>query len=153
MNQNRFQPNMETKKLNVLTFFKSLFLGLVLYFIAGCEPDEPNFHLELLPFESVEFPENFQLGQTYSIPFTYFRKSTCHAHDGIQVISFLNYRTLAIQNSVFHNNDCLPLENQLYEGTFDFKVIYLNTYVFRIFKGRDENGTAIFEEIEVPVTD
>ena len=54
-----------------------------------------------------------------------------------------------------NQSNCLEIsaEEPSLEATLNFSVVYNETYLFRFYKGKDENGEDIFEEVEVPVTD
>ena len=67
----------------------------------------------------------------------------------------MNTRTIAIQSIVMNQSNCTEIsaEEPSLEATLNFSVVYNETYLFRFYKGKDENGEDIFEEVEVPVTD
>ena len=134
---------------------KLILLLVTVITFSSCLPDdnEPKFRLELLPIESVELPQEFVLGQTYTIMVRYFRPTDCHFYDGIYYEKDLNVRTFAIRNAVNTNNTCLALDNVLIEQTFDFYVTSNGSYIFKFWQGVNEEGDNIFLEYEIPVTD
>jgi len=135
---------------------KIVFLLLIAISLTSCslEDDSPNnFYYEILPVESVELPEEFVLGQTYEITVTYLRPTTCHVYNNIYYEAELNQRTVAVVTTVYQNNDCLPLIDQVAEVTFNFMVNSNGTYVFKFWQGEDENGNDLYYVVEVPVVE
>jgi hypothetical protein len=134
-----------------------LFLVSLVFLLNSCsmEDDSINYHYEILPVDSFELPESFVFGQTYPIKIYYKRPTTCHGFDGFYYDSHMNTRTIAIQSIVMNQSNCLEIsaEEPSLEATLNFSVVYNETYLFRFYKGKDENGEDIFEEVEVPVTD
>ncbi len=112
-----------------------------------------NFHHEILPVESVTMPEEFVLGETYEITVTYLRPSTCHEFNNFYYVPELNQRTVAVVTTVYENNDCLPLENQEVEVSFNFMVNSNGTYVFKFWQGEDTSGNDTYYIVEVPVVE
>lgn len=133
-------------------------LSLVLICVS-CLPDDsdyPRYHLELVPIESVEIPEFFIHGETYDIKLFYKKLSTCHYPNRIYYQSEFNSRTIAVENVVYHRDDCstdIPEEDLIQQMSFEFWVTQLTgtVYTFKFYQGREENGTPIYLIVEVPV--
>lgn len=127
-----------------------LFLFLV---ITSCsvEDDSQRFHSVLVPAVEVEVPEEFTMGETYTIKVWYNKLSTCHNFNGFYYDKYLNERTIAVQNLVQEKSDCQDLEGELVYGTFDFVVTSNGSYVFKFWSGTDQDGQDTFIEIEIPV--
>jgi hypothetical protein len=140
---------------------KIFYLLSLLFLFSSCLPDNddyPNYHLELVPIENVILPESFVTGQTYNITVQYLKKSSCHYPDGIYYESDLNTRIIAVQNIVHDKSDCsnnIPEDQIIQEMTFDFKVLQQSgsSYVFKFYKGMDEDNNRNFLLVEVPVLD
>lgn len=132
-----------------------ILLFSLIFSLASCslQDDGPSFHTELLPISEVEIPQEFQLGQTYTIKVWYQRPSTCHVFDGFYYDKNLNIRTVAVRSAVVHNNDCQELSDQLVEASFNFYVTSNGSYIFKFWQGTNENGEDVFYEVEVPVID
>jgi hypothetical protein len=134
-----------------------LFLVSLVFLLNSCSMDDDsiNYRYEILPVDSFEIPESFVFGQTYPIKIYYKRPTTCHGFDGFFYDSYMNTRTIAVQSIVVNQSNCLEIssEEPALEAVLNFKVVYQNTYLFKFYKGKDENGENIFEEVEVPVTD
>jgi len=106
----------------------------------------------VLPIESIQLPSEFVLNEEYDIDFTFIRPTDCHAYQDVFVIAENETRTLAVTSIVYVNPSCEVLtENNVAAQSFKFRVLYNQTYVFRIWKGADDLGEEIYEVIEVPV--
>ena len=113
--------------------------------------DDMKFHTELLPIESADLPDEFKKDSIYELPFTYIRPSTCHLFEGFYYAKDLNVRTIAIHTSVIEQSGCtVPTVNPITEK-LSFRPTTEASYVFKLWKGKDENNQDIFEEIEIPV--
>ncbi|WP_136667651.1 hypothetical protein [Flavobacterium sp. H122] len=124
-----------------------LFFG----FISCTIDDGVDFHYELLPVDSVELPDEFKRDSIYEIPFKYSRPTTCYAFDGFYYRREANVRTIAIGTIVFEQNNCRPPTTNPLTAVLYFKPTVENSYIFKIWKGKDTNGQNIFEETEIPV--
>lgn len=112
-----------------------------------------NHHFEILPVESVDMPEEFVLGETYTIYTSYIKPSSCHVFYNHYFESELNQRTIAIVDIVY-DNDCEVYETEvLEEVSFNFKVVSNGTYIFKFWQGEDENGNDLYYIVEVPVVE
>jgi hypothetical protein len=134
---------------------KKVFLVLVTVIsLVGCSLGSDNgekFHTELLPIESAVLPAEFKKDSIYQLPFTYFRPSTCHLFEGFYYAKDANIRTIAIHTSVLEQGGCTtPTVNPITE-ILQFKPTGYDSYIFKLWKGENENGEDIFEEIEIPV--
>lgn len=126
--------------LTVLTFF-------------GCSlDDQETFHFVALPITSVQMPESFELNETYEIKVTYNRESDCAYFEGFDVIKedTTVRNVAAIGSKLSDSNDCQEISQEI-ETSFNFIVLYDQTYHFKFYSGDDENGVEKFIEIEVPV--
>jgi hypothetical protein len=135
---------------------KRVYLIVSLFFVlvsCSIEDDGPNFHSVLLPIMEVEVPQEFVMGETYTIKVWYERPSTCHAFNGFYYDKQLNVRTIAVQNIVTESGNCEALENEIIEQTFDFYVTNNGSYIFKFWQGTNDSGEDVFYEVEVPVVD
>ena len=133
---------------------KRMFFILSFFIVLNsCSPKDNSerYHFQLIPIEEVEIPDSFTLDETYVIKLKYYRPTSCHVKDGIYYEKDLNIRTVAVQNVVFERSDCLPINNQLVEESFEFHVTSNGSYIFKFYQGKDSNGESIFHEVEVPV--
>lgn len=131
---------------------KILALFLILILFASCSVDDgTDFSFEVLPVESVDIPDEFELGETYPITVSYLRPSTCHSFKEFYYLKENNERTVAAINIVFEDNSCNTLEDFLVEETFNFIVISNGSYIFKFWQGEDPSGEDQYLTIEVPV--
>lgn len=134
----------------------TLLLFLTISFIS-CSLDEdngPNYHYEILPIDSYVVADTFDFGTTYQIKLFYKYPTSCHSFGGIYFDRYLNERVFAIQSIVTNSQDCVTFdenENELREVNVDFHVLSTETYLFKFYKGKDDEGNNIFEEVEIPV--
>ena len=130
---------------------------LLLLFIAaltGCSLDNENqntYDYHVLPVDSYTLPESFTLGNTYEIKLKYQKPTACHIYQGIYYDKNLNVRTIAIQTAVKTNEICQESLPPLSEVSFKFYVTNTGSYIFKFYKGVDDSGKDVFEEVEVPV--
>lgn len=134
---------------------KLILLLVTITLFSSCLPDDEGsqVRLELLPIESVEIPQEFALGHTYTITVRYLKPTDCHVYDGIYYERDLNIRTFAVRNAVTINGACLPLSNTIEEQSFDFYVTSNGSYIFKFWQGVNEEGENVYLEYEIPVID
>lgn len=132
---------------------KNIFTLLIALLLLSCSVDEgEETNYVLLPVESIQLPDEFVLNEEYEIPIVFKRPTNCHGYYDIFLKVDNEIRTLAVQCVVYENSDCEVLEeNNQTNESFRFKILYDQVYVFRIWKGIDELGGEMYEEIEVPV--
>ncbi|ULC59796.1 hypothetical protein MBM09_02180 [Flaviramulus sp. BrNp1-15] len=128
---------------------------LILIMATSCsiDDDSTNYSFEVLPVESVDIPDEFELGETYPITIHYFRPTTCHAFKEFYYYKENNERTVAPVTYVFDNTNCETLEDDLVEATFNFIVTSNGSYIFKFWQGEDTDGESQYLTIEVPVID
>ncbi len=129
-----------------------MLIGIFLLVIS-CTPesDEPEFHYELLPVESVDMPTELYVNTENQIVIHYLKPTSCHGFNGFYYDKDEFTRIIAIQSYVLEQDNCTPLTNQIVEKTLKFKPTETGTYLFKFWKGKDTNGDDIFEEISVDV--
>jgi len=123
----------------------------MLFASCSVDDDSTSFSFEILPVESVDIPDEFELGETYPITVSYLRPSTCHGFKEFYYLKENNERTVAPITYVFDNNDCETLEDNLVEATFNFIVTSNGSYIFKFWQGEDTDGETQYLIIEVPV--
>lgn len=114
--------------------------------------DGPNFHFVPMRIESVELPESFELNETYEINVTYSIPDGCTYFEGFDVIK----EGVAIRKVVAvgaQRTDREVCTETVREETtsFNFVVLYDETYLFRFWQGENVEGEQQFLEVEVPV--
>lgn len=132
---------------------KKIFI-LLLFIISllACSVEEnPKQHYEIVPVENFIVPDTFSFRQMHRIKLYYKRPTSCHAFNGFYFDQFENVRNVAIQCIVSNTTSCQPTFEEAYEVSFEFYANNLQTYLFRFYKGRDNEGNAVFESVEIPV--
>ncbi|MEO8517308.1 MAG: hypothetical protein ABI426_11205 [Flavobacterium sp.] len=130
-----------------------LLLGVALAF-AGCElnaDDGTKFHVELLPVDSADLPAEFKRDSLYELHIQYIRPTTCHIFNGFYYNQNLNVRTLAIETMVVEQNNCTETNHVPITEILNFKPTNQTSYIFKLWKGKDENGVDVYQEVEIPV--
>lgn len=135
-----------------MKFFKASIVIVLLQLLGSCslEGDKVSHSYQTLPIESIVLPAEFTLGEEYTIDFTYLQPTSCHGYYNIFIDAENENRTLAVTSIVFNDNNCEQLQGQVIQQSFDFKVLYNQTYIFHVWKGTDNLGEDVFEIIEVP---
>ncbi len=121
---------------------------------SSCDVDDnSDFYYVSLPIESVELPESFEVNKTYQINVTYKRPNDCTYFEGFDVAKLdTTVRDVVVVGSTFSGDgNCAEISEEI-NVSFNFLVLYTDTYVFRFWTGENENGESEYLEIEVPVT-
>lgn len=126
---------------------------ILLFIFNSCSvEEEPTYHYEILPVLSYEVPESFVLNVPQPIKVYYQRPSSCHGFQGFYFDVDGSQRTIAVQTIVSQSEQCTTYDNNIQEASFTFTPKSLQTYLFNFFKGYDEDGSAIYDIIEIPVS-
>lgn len=128
-----------------------LFLGIAAL-LASCSVDDDtiDFRFEAMPVAEVEFPDSLVIGDRYQIPVKYVSPSTCHYFEGYDYTRQDSTRFVYVVNRVLERNDCETTTDTV-ETNLNLEVLYNYTYVFKFFKGYDENDEPEYLTVEVPV--
>ncbi len=133
---------------------KTAILLLLITSLLSCSIGErETYSYYLLPVESYTVPESFMLGETYEITLKYQKPNSCHLFREIYYSSQLNTRTIGVQTAVRDNEVCTQELPPLSEVSFNFIVNHNGSYIFKFYKGKDVNGSDLFEEVEIPVVE
>ena len=131
------------KKLTVLC------LGIVLF--NSCLGDnEPNFTFEILPIDEAIVPASFTFGEQDTIAIKYSLRSSCYSFDNLYYEYQDTTRIVAVRAYVSLDEACALVLTQK-EYKFAVNVSQEEDYVFKFWKGTDDTGENIFEEIIVSV--
>ncbi len=130
----------------------SLVLAAMLTLSSCTKDDEPNFHFVPLQIQNASLPDTFRLNETYQIEVTYTIPDGCTGFSGFDVTSSnTTTRNVVVIGSTRTDQDACTQATQEATGTFNFRVVYDETYLFRFWQGEDEEGNQQYLEIEVPV--
>lgn len=133
------------KKEIILFIFIST---LLLY--ACSDIEQPNYAYKFLPIESATTPANFTFGKIDSISIKYSLPNGCHFFKDLYYEYQDTIRVVAVTALVQLDEICTQaIIEKTY--TFPIKVMQEEDYVFKFWKGEDNNGNAIFEEVIIPV--
>jgi hypothetical protein len=131
---------------------KSFLFALLSIVFGSCSTDDGiRYTSELLPIETITLPAEFKRDSLYEIPMQYIRPSTCHVYEGIYYRKEANIRTIAIGTSVLEQNNCTTAPINPLPVLLRFIPTTEDSYVFKVWKGKDANGINIFEETEIKV--
>jgi hypothetical protein len=132
--------------------YKALFVVLMIL-ITSCSIDEgEDYGYEILPIESIDLPHEFILNEAYFIDYTFKLPTNCHTYYDIFITAENENRTVGATSVVYDRSNCQELnENNTVTRTFKFTAIYEQTYVFHIWKGKDDLGEDVYEIVEVPI--
>lgn len=107
----------------------------------------------LAPTLSVDLPETFVFGQTYSIEITYQRLTNCHIFSGLDVARNENEIIIGVVTSYTTNNpNCIANGNLQATASINFVAERDDFYIFKFWKGKSAAGIDQFLIIEIPVT-
>ncbi|NRR91522.1 hypothetical protein HSX10_08090 [Winogradskyella undariae] len=131
---------------------------LILVFITtltSCSIDDDNsdlFYVNFMPIESVDIPEYFVYGETYEIFMTYTKPNSCYFFRDFYYAIDGNERIVAIENNVYQEDNCdeTPESETV---SLNFYVTSNETYLFKFYQGKDEEGVDQFLLVEVPIID
>ena len=131
-----------------------LLISLSLILFHACSRGDSNsvdYSLELLPVESVDMPESFIRGETYSITVTYFKPSSCYTFKEFYYLKENNENTIAVINYKYVDNNCIILDDKLVDATFNFEVTDNERCIFKFWKGVNDHDEDLYLTMEVPV--
>ena len=133
---------------------KSAFiLILTIFTLSSCSLDDDDntyVSIETLPIKQAIVPLEFEYGSVYTLKVIYDLPSGCHSFYNLFYQYENTARIIAINSLVNSNQACTEaLIEKEYE--FEVTVSQRENYVFKFWKGIDDEGHDIFEEIVVPV--
>lgn len=134
-------------------------IGILLFlvvFFTGCQLDDDgdNFFYEFIPVQSAELPDQFSRGETVKINVAYQRPTDCHSFGGFDYQRLGKERTVTVVNVVVNDKPCNDLDTEdPVEVSFDFNVGHEDSYVFRFWQGKNDQGENQFLIVEVPVVE
>ena len=133
---------------------KSAFiLILTIFTLSSCSLDDDDntyVSIETLPIKQAIVPLEFEYGSIYTLKVIYDLPSGCHSFYNLFYQYENTARIIAINSLVNSNQACTEaLIEKEYE--FEVTVSQRENYVFKFWKGIDDEGHDIFEEIVVPV--
>jgi len=132
---------------------QAFILILALFTLSSCSlGDDENTYvsIETLPIKQAIVPLEFEYGSIYTLKVVYDLPSGCHSFYNLFYKYENTARIIAINSLVNSNQACTEaLIEKEYE--FEVSVSQRENYIFKFWKGIDNEGNDIFEEIVVPV--
>ena len=127
-----------------------LLLGLLVFYSCLDTNDSVDFKYEFLSIDEAITPANFTFGKTDTIKVKYSLPNGCYAFDRIYYETKDTTRTVAITALVTLNDACTQaIIKEEYE--LIIRASQTEDYVFKFYKGKDNKGENIFEEVVIPV--
>lgn len=133
-----------------------LFISIFALLLTSCLNDDndinTNYHFDTLPVESIELPDSFELNEMYDITINYNLPDSSHNFYQLYFKHKDKERIVAVVSYV--NEDVAPTGPVLNKDyTFRLTAAQEDEYIFKIWKGKDDNEEDIYETITVPVVD
>lgn len=138
------------KKLVLFLFITGLFTG------CSIEDDNQQPKMDVwVPIQSVEMPDNFEKGKSFSVDLIYERPTRCHVFSGInKELVGSNELFFGVINSYDPTNpNCHEEEGLTGDIGFSIDLGKEEFYIFNFWQGVDENDEPVFLTIEVPASD
>ncbi len=118
------------------------------------DDDGVRFSYERVPVEQVDIPDEFKRGETFKITVSYYRPTDCHSFNGFDYDGLANERTVSVLNVVIENSNCEDLQKtDLINTSFNFSVGLEDSYIFRFWQGRNDQGENQFLIKRIPVVE
>lgn len=130
---------------------KSILIYLIII-LASCSSvkNEDNTVLKLLPIEKANTPQVFIYGTIDTISIKYSLPDACHVYHSLYYQYQDSTRVVAVRALEYVDKICSQNIVQK-DLKFPLQIIQKEDYVFKFWKGRDNNGNDIFEERIIPV--
>ena len=130
-----------------------LFLVLAVLTLSSCSLDDDsnaNVSFKSLPIKEAILPSEFEFGKSYTIKVTYDLPDGCHSFYNLYYKYKNESRIVAITALVDSTKNCTQTVVEK-EYEFVVKAAQEEDYLFRFWKGVNNKGKDIFEDITVPV--
>lgn len=109
-----------------------------------------NVTFEILTIDEYDVPDTFIVGEVDTIAVKYTLPNNCYSFENVYYEVQDTTRIVAINSFVRLEENCSDVEIQE-EHKFTVFVSQQEDYVFKFYKGRDNDGNDIFDEVVVPV--
>ncbi|MGY6649472.1 hypothetical protein [Wenyingzhuangia sp. IMCC45574] len=131
-----------------------IYLFLIVATLFSCSNDDvsiPKYHLERLSIDEITFPDNFTYNEIDTIWFKYTLPTKCHYFYDLDYTLSESTRYMSIISYVDDDPVTCEEETTLRETYVPIKITQTEDYVFKIWKGIDDDDENIYEEYTVPV--
>lgn len=130
---------------------KNLFLLAGLFIFYSClNSDEPTFTYEYLPIDEAETPASFTFGEKDTISIKYSLLNGCYYFDNLYYEYKDSTRIVAVRALLALDKYCTEAIIQE-EYKFVVNVTQKEDYIFKFWKGKNNQGENVYEELIVPV--
>ncbi|HSP83560.1 MAG TPA: hypothetical protein VLN72_07495 [Gillisia sp.] len=130
-----------------------VFFSLLLFSGCSAEDDSDNIMQNLAPVISVDLPNSFEFGKSYTIEIIYKRPTNCHTFSGLDVARNANAIVIGVVTSFrTSNTNCVDSGNLEASATINFVAERDDFYIFKFWQGKNAAGRDEFLTVEVPVT-
>ena len=128
-----------------------LFILVVTLCLSSCSTDDtPNYEYRILPIEAAVSPQRFTLNTVDTLKLMYKLPTSCYAFNGVYYQYQDSTRIVAV-NSILSDNATCTDQDDIFSYNLLINVRQRETYVFKLWKGNDADGTPMYDEIIVPV--
>ena len=129
---------------------KKLALIILTLIITSCSVDTPDYQYKLLEIKDFTVSQSFNYGEVATIKVTYELPSSCYEFHSLYYQYKETTRIVAIRSLEILGENCpqVVIEKEL---EIPITVSQKEDYLFKFWKGKDNNGEDIFEEKVVPV--
>lgn len=130
----------------------SFLLSVVLFSSCFINDDLPNFTYRELPIDSYAVPDSFTFGEKDTITVSYSLPNGCYSFNSLLYNVQDTTRIVAI--TAYLNLDIsINCTTAIITEEYKFPVLasQKEDYLFKFYKGIDDDGEYIFEEVIVPV--
>jgi hypothetical protein len=131
----------------------ALFSFVLLFSTSSCSLDDDgaNFYFEPIQVIEANFPDSFEVGQVYEIEVTGMVPDGCTQFHSFEFARpSLTDRDVVMYGITYNNINCTQAIEEV-TATFNFEVLYEETYYFKFWTGTDSQGNNTYLEYEIPV--
>ncbi|MFD2566876.1 hypothetical protein [Pseudotenacibaculum haliotis] len=130
---------------------KKLFLAFSLLMFVSCTVDNGDeMRLHFLAIDDAVTPTSLTFGSTVDITVNYTLPNGCYRFYELYYVPNGTTRTVAVR--ALQNLSIVCSQATISESyTFPLTVTQTEDYVFRFWKGTDNDGNDIYEEVTIPV--
>ncbi|GFD76931.1 MULTISPECIES: hypothetical protein [Tenacibaculum] len=130
---------------------KILILFLSVFTFYSClDDDSPNVRYEFLKVDSATTPESFTFGEVDTIKIKYTLPNSCYSFNGLYYQKVDTTRIVAGTAIVALDVACTQDVRQE-EYAFPVEATQEEDYVFKFWKGKNDEGEDVYEEVVIPV--
>ncbi|WP_299119464.1 hypothetical protein [uncultured Tenacibaculum sp.] len=129
---------------------RKLILIIFTIVLASCSVDDTNYQIKLLTIKESTVPPSFKFGEVDTVKVVYDLPNSCHGFHSLYYQYQDTTRIIAIRALEILDKNCTQatIEREL---KIPVRISQKEDYLFKFWKGKDNDGKDIFEEKAVPV--